>query len=650
MDQTDIPAVLGDPNDIPTFDPPVRRLNPKLTARRPMPPTESEESSIVSEEYSVSATDDDLLSENATTMVDYNEQGRLEASATMTDVVANPNRHLLHPGRWIKKDFKLGRAIKRTGMWSCCGDIDSRTMYCPSIESRTALKKQIKLEEKEKIDSENRVKRIQETIKEPWEKQQLGYKKEHEVITEQQVAIENASSHKSYFNAAMLVPWIYKNIDDEKQVQLGVDFMIGHTDTGDGCKLLVKHGALGVLVKAHGAYKNKHSSIELSIVTCLRRLLECNFTRDQMTNLDTLKIAFYVGYFYHHSKIHAEMSMYCILQLSINEHCRVKIIELNIINYATEWSRKHSKVQSIIKCLLKLFNWVSTSDDKMEYLVDCGCVSTTLQCIKRHFTNSGIISAGILFLTRSSKKVPAALEWILRKKAVPTVINALRALYYDDELQYEGLLMMRSLSKTSEGWKQISETRGAWQALCQGTTLGDALVHDLPGEFNNPGWAIGDTPHLPVADRQRIIAVAATAAQSHSSSGTSAKSAWSSTALKQYMGISLKELKLSINNEYHDNYFNVICTLDLLPKPHEESVHWFKRIADYEVEMDIKLEDMVNTIIEMKKSEEQNKKDLEEVSKNRAYVKPVVVMGHVVTAKLLEEKDLSVEELQAGMT
>ena len=66
--------------------------------------------------------------------------------------------------------------------------------------------------------------------------------------------------------------------------------------------------------------------------------------------------------------------------------------------------------------------------------------------------------------------------------------------------------------------------------------------------------------------------------------------------------------------------------------------------------MDIKLEDMVNTIIEMKKSEEQNKKNLEEDSKNRAYVKPVVVMGHVVTTKLLEEKDLSVEELQAGMT
>ena len=650
MESVDISALLGDPNDVPSFDPPLRRLNPKLTARRPMPPMESEESSVVSEEYTLGNDDDNDTSAVSDDGEFQEQKYRLGARSAMLNGVDNPKRHLLHVGKWIKKDFILGRAIKRTGMWSCCGDIDARTMYCPSIESRSTLKKQIQLEEQEKIDLEKRVKRIQESIKEPWEKQQLGYKDEHEIITEQQIAIDNASSHKSYFNAAMLVPWIYKNIVDEKQVQLGVDFMIGHTDTGDGCKLLIKHGALGVLVKAHSTYMNKHSSIELSLVTCLRRLLECNFTRDHITNLDTLKLAFYVGYYYHHSKIHVEMAMNCMLQLAMNEYCRVKIIELNIINYATEWSRKHHKVQSIIRCLLKLFNWVSTSDEKMEYLVDCGCVSTTLQCIKRHFTNSGIISAGILFLTRSSKKVPAALEWILRKKAVPVVINALRALYYDDELQYEGLLMMRSLSQTSEGWKQISETRGGWQALCQGTTLGDALVHDLPGEFNNPGWAIGDTPHLPVADRQRILAIEATAAQTHKSSGVGVKSAWSTTALKQYMGISLKELRLSINNEYHDNYFEVICNLDLLPKPHEESVHWFKRISDYETEMDIKLEDMVNTIIEMKKSEEQNKKDREEAAKNRAYVKPVVVMGNVVTTKLLEEKDLSIEELQAGMT
>lgn len=55
-----------------------------------------------------------------------------------------------------------------------------------------------------------------------------------------------------------------------------------------------------------------------------------------------------------------------------------------------------------------------------------------------------------------------------------------------------------------QGWKQITETRGGWQSLCQGTTLGDALVHELPGHFNNPGWCIGDTPYLPMTEKQKL--------------------------------------------------------------------------------------------------------------------------------------------------
>ena len=35
-------------------------------------------------------------------------------------------------------------------------------------------------------------------------------------------------------------------------------------------------------------------------------------------------------------------------------------------------------------------------------------------------------------------------------------------------LQLEGLKMIQTLSKTAEGWKQISDTRGGWQALTQG--------------------------------------------------------------------------------------------------------------------------------------------------------------------------------------
>ena len=46
-----------------------------------------------------------------------------------------------------------------------------------------------------------------------------------------------------------------------------------------------------------------------------------------------------------------------------------------------------------------------------------------------------------------------------------------------------------------------------------GTTQGNALVHDLKGSMHNPGWAIGDTPHMPKVDRMKILAAKAAAAK-----------------------------------------------------------------------------------------------------------------------------------------
>lgn len=52
---------------------------------------------------------------------------------------------------------------------------------------------------------------------------------------------------------------------------------------------------------------------------------------------------------------------------------------------------------------------------------------------------------------------------------------------------YIGLKLLQTISRTSEGWKQISAVHAGWQSITAGTVRGDALVHDLPGEFNNPG-------------------------------------------------------------------------------------------------------------------------------------------------------------------
>ena len=160
--------------------------------------------------------------------------------------------------------------------------------------------------------------------------------------------------------------------------------------------------------------------------------------------------------------------------------------------------------------------------------------------------------------------------------------------------------------------------------------------------------------------------MAASEAQS-GSSVSEMKSTWTPLALKQYMGVSLKEQRLKINNLYHDTYFSVLSSLDLLPLPGEESVrhtcihtssyhpsltpaslpqvHWFKRLADYENLMDLKLEDMTNTVIDMKDKEELDAAERERELAEREYIKPVIVAGQVITTKLLAEKDLDLTEI-----
>ena len=105
--------------------------------------------------------------------------------------------------------------------------------------------------------------------------------------------------------------------------------------------------------------------------------------------------------------------------------------------------------------------------------------------------------------------------------------------------------MVQTLSRTTEGWQQISACKGAWQSLCQGTALGDALVHDLPGELNNPGWSIGETPHLPDLERKKLVA--AKAAQSRTRARP--KAAWTHLSLREFMGLAIKGQSLAINNE-----------------------------------------------------------------------------------------------------
>lgn len=282
-----------------------------------------------------------------------------------------------------------------------------------------------------------------------------------------------------------------------------------------------------------------------------------------------------------------------VTQCSRNEFNRVDILNRGVMGFAMQYCKKYSKHALILRSILKLFNWITTNHERMLFVCDLEAIDTVIRCIIRHKTSEAVLAPSILFLTRASKVHPPAMAYMLKKKAIGHIINALKALYTHDVLQLEGLQMIQTMSKTSEGWKQISETRGGWQSICQGTALGDALVHELPGHFNNPGWCIGETPYLPEQDRKKQLAAKIAASRTMQP----AKALWTAGSLREYMGLPMKGLTLAINLEYHNTYFEMISTLDLLPAPGELMEHWFQRIKRYETEMHIELEDMCNTMI-----------------------------------------------------
>jgi hypothetical protein len=115
------------------------------------------------------------------------------------------------------------------------------------------------------------------------------------------------------------------------------------------------------------------------------------------------------------SHVHVEMCVLCILQCARYENLREEIIALNIVNYLTNFVKRHNKIASIVRTTLKIFIWVGTTSELMDIIVDADAVGTAIKCIERHFSNSQVVSPGILFMTRAAKLCPYALECILGK-------------------------------------------------------------------------------------------------------------------------------------------------------------------------------------------------------------------------------------------
>ena len=112
----------------------------------------------------------------------------------------------------------------------------------------------------------------------------------------------------------------------------------------------------------------------------------------------------------------------------------------------------------------------------------------------------------------------------------------------------------------------------------------------------------------------------------------------------------MKESKLSVNTEYHDTYFELLSTLELLPTAGEIREYWFVRIKKYEIDSNIQVDEMVKTMIDLKHKEIADKKaaELLALQPQEDMAKDVYVLGNKVTSTMLNETDLTLQEIMQG--
>lgn len=306
-------------------------------------------------------------------------------------------------------------------------------------------------------------------------------------LTREEKAIEEACTEEGSFNAPMLVAWLQKHHHEEPTTLNGLRFLYKHLSTGEGCFLMLRHGVLHAIIKIHEFYRNQ-PPIQLLVATVVKQLLDCNFTRSAVvSNVSVLTMCFTIAHNHMNSASHVEAACKCITQCARSERCRVAIIEHHMVPYMINFCKKFSKNPHILRATLMLLFWLTTNQERLEYVCEVHGVNTALQCMKRHPSNAKVLSPAILFLARAAQNHPFSMALLLKKNAASLVIEALKLVHSDDAVQLEGLKLLQIISRTSEGWKQISAVPAGWQSISQGTVQGDALVHDLPGTFNNPG-------------------------------------------------------------------------------------------------------------------------------------------------------------------
>lgn len=189
--------------------------------------------------------------------------------------------------------------------------------------------------------------------------------------------------------------------------------------------------------------------------------------------------------------------------------------------------------------------------------------------------------------------------------------------------------------------------------------------------FQNSGWTLSETPYLPYLEKQKLRSHENAKHSLHTDNSLH----WTTGSLREFMGLSMSGQTLAINTEYHEFFFNLLLTLDLLPRYEEGRENWYARLRQFENENEVKLEEMVHTIQEMKRREaiqsklqaqglmtENNAGNVPEDGKKGSFekmedrydevevpsFKEIVVLGQQITSQYLQENDVDLGELLAA--
>jgi hypothetical protein len=326
--------------------------------------------------------------------------------------------------------------------------------------------------EEETRETESRINRKQDLMDHINKLKEINRNVQHEnnekMNLDEIEILKNAASIEKTFIAPVLITWINKHLKEEPIMIQAFGFLTKHLDSAEGCNLLFKHGIVDSLLNIHLFFK-ENPPIQLSIILALKQLLDCNHTRDDVVeNVHVLHCCFSIAYFHMNSKSHVEHAVRCIAQCSRFEHCRIVILEKNYIPYFITFCNRFYKISSILRSVIKILNWISTNQSRIEYIVNQRAIQLSIKCIQKHSKNNELILPCLTLLLKCAPVYPFALGVIIKKNFVVDLISILQLAYYDDAIQIHAIKLIQIVAKTSVGWKQISDVKNGWQIICQG--------------------------------------------------------------------------------------------------------------------------------------------------------------------------------------